>query len=227
VFPIWDTVISGLEISSSNQQQAQHKLVTRACFCCALSRAGISFSRSALLKLLDFLDPTFCDEIDWVQFVKGNCPPYFFNGRIYLDVRQFFQINWRSILISCQDIEARSRKPNSPAVGCLGFGDFTAVVHKELLSYEVLDPHDKEILWPILLDLLTTFHDSKISGNVAYKNFLVHYAGERVMAEFLLNKKWEIIWTELGGRWGEVDPKELEKVLQDPKVFMITPSKRT
>jgi hypothetical protein len=43
VFPIWDTVISGLEISSSNQQQAQHKLVTRACFCCALSRAGISF----------------------------------------------------------------------------------------------------------------------------------------------------------------------------------------
>uniref|UniRef100_A0A7S0M3T5 EF-hand domain-containing protein n=1 Tax=Cryptomonas curvata TaxID=233186 RepID=A0A7S0M3T5_9CRYP len=215
VFPIWDTVISALEISSSNQQQSQRKFVTRSCFCCALSRAGIRLPRSALLNLLDFLDPTFCDEIDWVKFVQGNCPPYFFNGKMYLYARRFFQTNWRIILTSCKDMEATSKKPNS---GSLGFADFTAVVHQTLLTYEVLDASDKEIIWPILVDLFTAFQGGKGSGSVAYEKFVVHFAGESAMAESLLHKKWESIWTELGGRWDEVDSKELEKVLENPKI---------
>ncbi len=121
--------------------------------------------------------------------------------------------------MSCKDMEATSRKTNSE-VGCLGFGDFTAVVNNTFLTYKLLDPSDKEIIWPELVDLLTTFQGGKDYGSVSYEKFLVHYAGEREMAEFLLHKKWELIWTELGGRWGEVDSKELEKVLQNPKVFL-------
>ncbi len=173
------------------------------------------------MKLLDFLDPAFSDEIDWVQFVQGNSPPYFFNGKMYLYARQFFQINWRSILTSCKELEAISRKPNSNFVGYLGLSDFKAVVHKTLLTYTLVDPSDKEIIWPILVDLFTTFENRRESSSVAYERFLVHYAGERAMAEALLHKKWESIWTELGERWGEVDSKELGKVLEKPKVFFI------
>ena len=114
-------------------------------------------------------------------------------------------------------MEATLKKPNS---GCLGFADFTAMVQKSLLTYKLLDTSDKEILWPILVDLLTTFQGGRDSGSVTYEKFLVHFAGERAMAESLLHNKWESIWTEIGGKWDEVDSKELEKVLENPKVFL-------
>lgn len=220
MFPNWDSVISAMEIASSNQHTSRNRHISRSSFCRALSRAGIRFPRSSLLKLLEHLDPGCSDEIDWVKFVEVNDPPYFFNGRIYFYVRQFFQLNWRSILISSKDLEASSRKSNAQLKGCLGLDDFKAVVHKTLMTSMLFHSADQENMWPNIIDLLNTFQGGDSSNVVHYENFLAHYAGESAMAEYLLSRKWESIWTDLGGTWGVVDPKGLERVLKNPKVFL-------
>ena len=218
MLPKWDLVIDCLEKASTPLDgQQETSFVSRSAFCRALTCAGISLSRSELLKLLDWIDPEFTGTIDWIEFVKSDGPPYYLGGKNYLRVRHFFQKCWRIIHVSCQKSENTAEDSEFVYKGILRLESWMLIIKNNLSNYDSLEVLDVHLLSKIS-EVCSLFQSPAKPDHIDYENLIKHYAGESALWEDLLRRKWELIWNELGCRWDDASHVQLETVLTRPEV---------
>ncbi len=209
--PVWDLLIDALERAASPLRtgEADHR-VSRPTFCRALGCAGVEMSRPALLRLLQWADPAFAGEIDWVEFLSNDRAPYFFDGRMFLHVRRFFRQSWKAMLARCKGLE-------SGADGTMSSKDWQSNADAFLSVYEFADGSRAELASAIS-EVSLMFADPTDGKRVKYRSLLLHYAGELAGADELWSRKWELVWRDLGHRWDVVGAEELSKALCKPQV---------
>ena len=196
-------------------------MVSRATFCQTLRCVGIKLTRPALFKLLDWVDPTFSGLIDWLEFVKNDTPPYYFNGKTYLFIREFFQTNWKLMLASCESLDSGKKVDDA---GSIRIDNWMVIVENCLTRFEALHKGlamSRKDLMSKISELSMMFVDPGERSRLMYKSLLMHYAGDESGTESLLSIKWELIWKALSERSDTVSMPRLTRVLCRPEVLFV------